>query len=327
MGGEDVLEVFKGKISECISMVGLMGPKDRISAVEIWNEISEKLQEVINHSVEEIDRLELEFENKSTDFDVSSQESSNISTSISKEHTYNFVIKDGEKVPPAEENNPTVRAGESSVVLSHIDGQTIILSSSFDEMKTNTDLVTCEAGEEEELVMTDLSGQVLIVSEGEETMTVTGEDGVPHKVLQLEVKDWDKSFADLTWQPPQSDGGAPILSYLLECKEKFSSDWVRCLLTSDSSCAGRVEDVIKEGQTYEFRAKAVNKAGEGEPSLPTKPVVIKSRFIKPFILGERMTDQVTKRGQNLSWDIRYDGEPDPELHWFFNDVEIIADAR
>ena len=193
MGGEDVLEVFKGKISDCISMVGLMGPKDRISAVEIWNEISEKLQEVINHSVEEIDRLELEFENKSTDFDVSSQPSSNISSSISKEHTYNFVIKDGEKVPPAGDNDSTVRTGESSVVLSHIDGQTIILSSSFDDIKTNSDLVTSDGGEEEELVMTDLSGQVLIVSEGEETMTVTGGDGVQHKVLQLEVKDLEKT--------------------------------------------------------------------------------------------------------------------------------------
>ena len=189
MGGEDVLEVFKGKISECISMVGLMGPKERISAVEIWNEISEKLQEVINHSVEEIDRLELEFENKSPEPVVNSQHDSNITTSISKEHTYNFVIKDDEKVPPADEENPTVRAGENSVVLSHIDGQTIILSSSFDDMKTNSDLVSCEGGEEEELVMTDLSGQVLIVSEGEETMTVRAEGGVQHKVLQLEVKD------------------------------------------------------------------------------------------------------------------------------------------
>ena len=200
MGGEaqDVLEVFKGKISECISMVGLMGPKDRISAVEIWNEISEKLQEVINHSVEEIDRLELEFSNK-TEFETSC-ETNSLSTSISKEHTYNFVIKDEDKLPAGEDNNDESSPASkmpSSVVLSHIDGQTIILSS---------DLINCdttqeqqegneeeeEEGEEEELVMTDLSGQVLIVSESEGLET--GGDSLQHKVLQLAVSDLENNL-------------------------------------------------------------------------------------------------------------------------------------
>ena len=164
---------------------------------------------------------------------------------------------------------------------------------------------------------------------GEVADTVTAKDPweLPGPPQHLELTDWDKNFAQLAWQPPQSDGGAAILNYRLECKEKFSSDWVRCLLTSDSSCAGRVEDVIKEGKTYEFRARAVNKAGEGEPSLPTKQIVIKSRFVKPFIVGDAMRDLVVKRGQNLTWDIRYGGEPEPDLQWLFNGVEITADER
>jgi len=57
---QNILETFKSKISECIIMVGMMSAKDRISAVEFWNSVSEKLQEVIDNSIEEIEQLELE---------------------------------------------------------------------------------------------------------------------------------------------------------------------------------------------------------------------------------------------------------------------------
>jgi len=37
-------------------------------------------------------------------------------------------------------------------------------------------------------------------------------------------------------------------------------------------------DGLKEGTQYEFRIRAVNKAGPGECSEPTKPIIAKSRF-------------------------------------------------
>ena len=148
----------------------------------------------------------------------------------------------------------------------------------------------------------------------------------PGPPLDLEVTDWDKNFADLKWKAPEKDGGAPILKYLVECKEKFAKEWIKCGMTDEAELETKVKDVIKEGKTYEFRVKAVNKAGEGQPSVPTKPVTLKSRFVKPYITGEAMKDLVIKRGQNLTWDIAYAGEPDPEVKWFLGDQELIPDG-
>lgn len=44
-------------------------------------------------------------------------------------------------------------------------------------------------------------------------------------------------------------------------------------------CKARVPD-LKEGNTYQFRVRAVNKAGPGEPGDATEPHIAKARFCK-----------------------------------------------
>lgn len=95
---------------------------------------------------------------------------------------------------------------------------------------------------------------------------------VPGPPINVEVTDWDKNRVDLVWQKPLKDGGSPITNYLVECKEKFSTSWKECHLTMEPLCQASVTDVIQEGKSYEFRVKAVNKAGQGPPSEPTKQV-------------------------------------------------------
>lgn len=103
----------------------------------------------------------------------------------------------------------------------------------------------------------------------------------PTKPKNVEVVDWDKDHADLKWIKPDNDGGAPITGYIIEFKEKFGKDWEKGKEISGDVTEATI-DGLKEGTQYEFRIRAVNKAGPGEPSDATKPIIAKSRFGKIF---------------------------------------------
>lgn len=96
-----------------------------------------------------------------------------------------------------------------------------------------------------------------------------------------EAVDWDKDRVDLKWTPPIRDGGAPIIGYIIEKREKGSPKWIKAAETYGPECKGRVDN-LDEGQEYEFRVKAVNDAGPGAPSDVSKPVTCKSRRRKYF---------------------------------------------
>ncbi|XP_013148822.1 PREDICTED: twitchin isoform X2 [Papilio polytes] len=148
----------------------------------------------------------------------------------------------------------------------------------------------------------------------------------PSKPKGVELKDWDKDHADLKWQKPDNDGGAPITGYVIEYKEKFGKDWVKGKEV-DGDCLEATQDGLKEGCTYEFRVRAINKAGPGEPSDSTKPIVAKCRFVKPYIIGEGLQSMIIKKGQVISFDIKYGGEPEPEVRWMHGEEEIRDDGE
>lgn len=38
--------------------------------------------------------------------------------------------------------------------------------------------------------------------------------------------------------------------------------------------------------------------------------------VKPFIIGEGLQGMIIKKGQVITFDIKYGGEPEPEVKWF-----------
>ncbi|CAN7950901.1 unnamed protein product [Ixodes pacificus] len=119
--------------------------------------------------------------------------------------------------------------------------------------------------------------------EGESEPLETGDEIVaknpydePGKPSKPEIVDYDNTKVDLKWDKPASDGGRPILHYVVEKKDKLSSDWVEALKTDGDQCQATVAD-LKENSVMQFRVRAVNKAGVGEPSEPTENHIVKHR--------------------------------------------------
>lgn len=92
------------------------------------------------------------------------------------------------------------------------------------------------------------------------------------------MKDVAKTTCFLHWTKPEHDGGAKIESYVVELLKTGTDEWVRV-----AEGVPMTEHFLKglmEKQEYSFRVRAVNKAGESEPSEPSDPVLCKERLSK-----------------------------------------------
>ena len=94
--------------------------------------------------------------------------------------------------------------------------------------------------------------------------TVPSKPGTP----EPEVK---KDHVALTWSKPETDGGARITGYIVESRRVGEMKWSK--ISQDGEVPDTMFDAkdLKDGESFEFRVSAVNKAGTGPPSSPSQP--------------------------------------------------------
>lgn len=95
----------------------------------------------------------------------------------------------------------------------------------------------------------------------------------------MQAADIDDHSLTLQWDPPESDGGAPIESYTVERRDKSDKDW-NTVAQVPAQGAGKhqmVDDKVVEGKEYYYRVRAVNKAGPGDPCDHGKPFKIQAK--------------------------------------------------
>lgn len=137
---------------------------------------------------------------------------------------------------------------------------------------------------------------------------VPSQPGVP------EPADWSANHIDLIWQEPASDGGSPITGYIIEMKDKYTPMWEKALETTTPTPNATINGLI-EGNEYQFRVVAVNKAGHSEPSEASKNFIAKPRFLAPKIDRRNLRDVTLSAGTALKYDVNISGEPAPHVEW------------
>ncbi|KAL3252350.1 hypothetical protein MRX96_017669 [Rhipicephalus microplus] len=143
----------------------------------------------------------------------------------------------------------------------------------------------------------------------------------PGKPGKPEIVDWDEKHVDLKWDAPKDDGGAPITGYVVEKKDRVGGHWEPCLETNSSKPEAKVEGLVK-GQQYQFRVRAVNKAGPGEHSEPTGTHLCKERFLAPKIVRDNLQNITVRAGHIAKVNVEVIGEPPPKTTWLFNGKEL-----
>ena len=136
----------------------------------------------------------------------------------------------------------------------------------------------------------------------------------------LRIGEVTKSSIELLWSEPLNNGGAPIITYVVEKRSSKQIKWTPCDYDERSNkCHFNVEQ-LREGYEYEFRVAAKNKAGVGDFTHPTQPVVAKIKIVgnKPIILEPLKTTSVPL-GLTAKLIVKYKASPVPEVKWYFND--------
>ena len=91
------------------------------------------------------------------------------------------------------------------------------------------------------------------------------------------VKNVCKDSCELTWHPPDNDGGSPVTGYHVERRDSGRSDrWIHTTLQPVPDTRYKVTELV-EGNEYQFRILAENSVAVGQPGPESDRVLAKDQ--------------------------------------------------
>ncbi|KAH9498301.1 hypothetical protein Btru_006486 [Bulinus truncatus] len=131
-----------------------------------------------------------------------------------------------------------------------------------------------------------------------------------------------ETFVNLSWMPPESDGGSPVTGYILERVDMSGRSWLPVTKQPIKETSYKVSE-LKNNLTYEFRVRAVNAVGTSEPSPSSEPFMCghKIALAAPKFITE-FDDLSVPVGQDAKFTCQVIGLPTAEVSWYRNYREV-----
>ncbi|MPC46234.1 Twitchin [Portunus trituberculatus] len=158
------------------------------------------------------------------------------------------------------------------------------------------------------------------------TIKMKGKYNVPAPPGTPVVSKIGRNYVDLTWTPPETDGGSRVTGYLIERREN-GGNWIKC---NDYNVIDTHYTVLNlpEGSDVEFRVYAINAAGKSEPSQTAQPVKIREAAPgeKPFFIKNLQNTAVALH-KSVTLECQAEGKPMPTARWLRNGREVTLGGR
>ncbi|XP_035912032.1 titin homolog isoform X2 [Anopheles stephensi] len=132
----------------------------------------------------------------------------------------------------------------------------------------------------------------------------------------------------IRWSRPATDGGSPILGYVVEQRRTGSPHWVR-------TCPSLVQQTelslsgLEPGWRYQFRVMAENIVGRSESSELSDPLTVtlqRNAISAPRFVHE-LFDATAVENEKVEFRVQVVGTPAPQISWFKDGFEIYSSRR
>uniref|UniRef100_A0A182PH85 Titin n=1 Tax=Anopheles epiroticus TaxID=199890 RepID=A0A182PH85_9DIPT len=132
----------------------------------------------------------------------------------------------------------------------------------------------------------------------------------------------------IRWSRPTTDGGSPILGYVVEQRRTGSPHWVRAcpslVQQTELSLSG-----LEPGWRYQFRVMAENIVGRSESSELSDPLTVtlqRNAISAPRFVHE-LFDATAVENEKVEFRVHVAGTPAPQISWFKDGFEIYSSRR
>ncbi|XP_058123603.1 serine/arginine repetitive matrix protein 2 [Anopheles ziemanni] len=132
----------------------------------------------------------------------------------------------------------------------------------------------------------------------------------------------------IRWNRPPTDGGSPILGYVVEQRRTGSPHWVRpcpsLIQQTELSLSG-----LEPGWRYQFRVMAENIVGRSESSELSDPLTVtlqRNAISAPRFVHE-LFDATAVENEKVEFRVQVAGTPAPQISWFKDGFEIYSSRR